>query len=490
MIIVELGGGLGNQLYQYALGRYLSIRHHTELKLDVTNCEVDKNTCHNYYRLGEFNIQENFATAEEIARLKKITPPVSAQGFNKEILKLNNAYLCGNWNDFRYFQGIRDTLLKELTLKNPLHENSAHWKKKILSAKNSVSLHVRLGDYTGTLWRNKHRWVLDIGFYIECINELKKTLSYLTIFVFSDDLNLAKYMFENNINIPMEFVSDCESDAEELYLMSLCKHNIVPVSTFSSWAAWLNQNPNKKVFSVMFWAQINNWIGIPDKSSFNPNFGFSPFISIILYVENDIFSIDMAMQSILTQQFGDYEVIIIDTSADGSGEICRKYAQNENVTVIRANYTTNKFEAWNMGLKIARSSYVTFMTAKDFIFPHSIALIANYALNRFPSANFDNWEMFIPDIICATQYLEENISGDINIGLPDKKFSLKVDEPFKDLNQILEIKIDSQQKLFVLSTQQINNLLSTKFFKRKFLVDNKIKLSENNLNRGGVEISC
>ena len=62
---------------------------------------------------------------------------------------------------------------------------------------------------------------------------------------------------------------------------------------------------------------------------------------------------------------------------------------------------------------------------------------------------------------------------------------MRIDAPLKDLDQITEVQIDSAQKLFLLSTQQINNLLSTKFFKRKFLNDNKIKFSENNLNGGG-----
>lgn len=71
MIIVKLGGGLGNQLYQYAFGRFLALKHNTELKLDINNLEnySQTNETHNRYRLGAFNIIENFATEEEVAEI-------------------------------------------------------------------------------------------------------------------------------------------------------------------------------------------------------------------------------------------------------------------------------------------------------------------------------------------------------------------------------------------------------------------------------------
>lgn len=74
--------------------------------------------------------------------------------------------------------------------------------------------------------------------------ELKKTFSNLTAFVFSDDLEWVK---ENlKLDVPMEFVANCESDNEEFHLMSLCEHTIIANNTFSRWAAWLNFNPEKK----------------------------------------------------------------------------------------------------------------------------------------------------------------------------------------------------------------------------------------------------
>lgn len=78
MVIVRLGGGLGNQLYQYAVGRMLACRLNTELKLDLSVAKISfKADRHDRYRLGDFNVQENFATPEEIARVRKtgIIPP-------------------------------------------------------------------------------------------------------------------------------------------------------------------------------------------------------------------------------------------------------------------------------------------------------------------------------------------------------------------------------------------------------------------------------
>ena len=149
MVIVELNGGLGNQLYQYAFGMRLARKLNTELKLTFRASFIPRDLKFFVnYRLGDFNIQENFATPEEIKHVKEtgIIPKTieefeSAQGGI-------NVFIQGNWMfTLSYYKELYDILRKEFTLKKPFSPKAEAWKEKILAAENSVSLHIRRGDY-------------------------------------------------------------------------------------------------------------------------------------------------------------------------------------------------------------------------------------------------------------------------------------------------------------------------------------------------------
>ena len=238
MVVTELLGGLGNQLFQYAIGRALAHKHNTELKMTADG--LDENSLLNYYRLKVFNIEEKFATPEEVERLEVVQEkPVDGVPcvFMPEVLQSpDNVLLKGFWHSEKYFADIRDILLEELTLKNPLEKNSAAWKEKILAEKCLVSLHVRHGDYLSYISRCS-RGLVPKEFYFQCVEELKKIFPDIHIFMFSNDPEWAK---ENlKFDVPVEFVEGCETDAEDFYLMSICKSNIIANSTFSRWAAWI-----------------------------------------------------------------------------------------------------------------------------------------------------------------------------------------------------------------------------------------------------------
>lgn len=497
MIVTHIMGGLGNQLFQYALGRALAHRHNAELKLDITDTEASKFSHHNYYRLGEFNVQENFATAEEFKNLPRIVEKNSSQpNFQPEILDApDNIWLHGYWQSEKYFSDIADILRRELTLKNPLGEISSSWLKKILDAECAVSLHVRHGDYLTPLIRN-NSGILPLDYYKTCVDELKKDFPNLILFVFSDDLTWAK---ENlNFGVPIEFVEGCERDAEEMYLMSRCQHNIISHSTFSWWGAWLNPNPDKKVFAPYPWSRSSNgfhdifpesWIKIPVDYEKSARENFPPFLSLIVYVENNADTISFALSSVVSQNFKDYEIIVVDTSTDSSGEFCRRFAGNFKVTFLQANPSTGKFTSWNLGVECSRGEYVLFLTAKDFLISNAAEMLAQFMYNYLKGIvevknetyiGSKNYGEVFPNIVCATQRLAEDDAGTLTIsGLPDRKFTLTVDAPFQNLKAITELEIASAQKLILLGTNQLNNLIGTKFFRRDFLNENKIRFDEN-----------
>ena len=499
MIITHIKHGLGNQMFQYAIGRSLAYRRNTELKLDITQTEAEKSLHHCYYQLGEFNIQENFATTEEINNplLQRITDgsPVAGRFIPQIFEAPDNIHIKGVWQNEKYFVDIKDILWREFTLKNPLGEVSNSWREKILAAECAVSLHVRHGDYMMPPLRYVHG-LIPQDYYFTCVKKLKENYPALTVFVFSDDLDWAKEKLD--FGVQTEFVEGCEKASEELYLMSLCKHNIISNSSFSWWGSWLNQNPDKKVFAPEPWFRYlkdsgctpvaDDWIKIPVNYVKHAHDDVPVLLSLILYVENNADTIEIAASAAMTQTFKDYNIIIIDASTDGSGEFCRRFAGNDNVTIIKVNRSTGKFAAWNLGVDCARSEYVLFLNGKDFILPHAVSLCAKiweWNFNRYSDNKIGayttaaNYGKNSPNIICTTQMFEEDISGTLTIGgLPDKKFIARIDAPFQNLNAVAELKIESAQKLNLLATNQISNLLGTKFFKRDFLNENKIRFDE------------
>ena len=271
MIIIKLNGGLGNQLFQYSLGRKLSIKNSDVFKLDLSDFTKDNPRS---YSLGEFNIIENFASDEDINKIKKSgvwklvdklkpyckrsTIKYKGYDFDPNILKLSgNFYLDGYWQSEKYFQNIENMIRKEITLKKSLSSKYTELIDKIKNS-DSVSVHIRRGDYLSDKI-SKIYAMCPIEYYYKAIEKITGHYPNPHFFIFSDDINWVK----QNLNIPYPkiFVSGENEikNYEELILMSLCKHNIIANSSFSWWGAWLNKNTDKIVISPDKW--FNDKIG-------------------------------------------------------------------------------------------------------------------------------------------------------------------------------------------------------------------------------------
>ncbi len=263
MIITKLQGGLGNQMFQYAMGRNLAYKDNTILKLDLSSYR-QKNEVRNY-SLGNFNIVENIATDEEIKKIKKYEFKNNKKYFFHNLFfadnsiyieeskfktkknkkrNLKNNYLDGHWQNEKYFKEIENIIREEFTLKIKLNNNI---KKQIIN-NNSISLHVRRTDYIETKKDVYHS--CSLGYYNKAIKKISEKISNPHFFIFSDDLKWCKKNLI--IKFPITFIENTK-DYEELILMSKCKHNIIANSTFSWWAAWLNQNTNKIIISPQKW---------------------------------------------------------------------------------------------------------------------------------------------------------------------------------------------------------------------------------------------
>jgi hypothetical protein len=275
MVIVQLKGGLGNQLFQYAAARSLSEKQHSRVMLDLNIYNRKRLKSHEFYALKHFNINADFADNSDIELFysnrifKKIQRKVmrlTGMGeikqiyekelfvFNPKVLTYNNnVYLRGYWQSEKYFKNIENIIKTELSLKDSLTQKTLEFSKEITSKKNTVSLHIRRGDYVTDIKTYNTLGLCSLDYYRRCVLLLGKELGDLNIYVFSDDPGWAE---ENLVfDYPLYFVnhSDANHSYEDMYLMSLCEHNIIANSSFSWWGAWLNKNKDKKVFAPRKW---------------------------------------------------------------------------------------------------------------------------------------------------------------------------------------------------------------------------------------------
>jgi hypothetical protein len=272
MIIVRIMGGLGNQMFQYAAGRRLAAFHNALLRLDISDF-VDYNL--HSYGLSAFNIKESIATPEEIQLLKepessslkkkfkKLLRRPSKLGithirekqyhFDPEILTMHDSvYLDGYWQSEKYFWDIADIIRNEFTVTLPQAGKNMELAQQITSCE-SVSLHIRRGDYVTDEKTNTIHGTCDLDYYARGVECLAQKVHHPCFFIFSDDPEWA----EENLRIthPATFVSHNgpKKNYEDLRLMSQCRHHVIANSSFSWWGAWLNQYPEKLIVYPNRW---------------------------------------------------------------------------------------------------------------------------------------------------------------------------------------------------------------------------------------------
>lgn len=266
MIIVKIQGGLGNQMFQYALGRSLSLANKTTFKIDSSYLR-SSNQSNRSFLLDKFNTEAIEATDDEInlyistyqkildcfrpdSKKKKVLKQSSF--FYPKILNRSDGYFDGHWNNEKYFKTHEKIIRNDFTLKNRLGEKTELFSKKILNEPQAVSIHMRRGDYVSIKKIENRHGVLPISYYENALKKIMEKFSNVKFFIFSDDIEWVRKNFPKKY--PAVFVSNPDiPDYEELALMSLCKHNIIANSTFSWWGAWLNNNPSKIIIAPQKW---------------------------------------------------------------------------------------------------------------------------------------------------------------------------------------------------------------------------------------------
>jgi len=269
MIVVKLFGGLGNQMFQYSLGRHLSFIHKTSLMLDTCYFKEDKLR---KYSLDPFKIRAvkdfdnelRFYRKTYLVRFNNILSKALPFLFKYKIIYENNLfydpnilsfpdniYLIGYWQSEKYFSNIRNIIKDDFTLKiKTRHLNRL---LDLINRCNSVSIHIRRGDFVNNKDTNKYHGICDLGYYHSAVNIISKKLCNVSYFVFSDDIAWAKENLKLKGRVTFIDKKYKLEDFEQMMAMSCCKHNIIANSSFSWWGAWLNQYKNKIVISPKKW---------------------------------------------------------------------------------------------------------------------------------------------------------------------------------------------------------------------------------------------
>lgn len=270
MIVVRLCGGLGNQLFQYAAGRRLADARRTELVLDLSWYERKPSSdTLRAYELGHYSIQARPATPGEalwcrlhegrLLRRLSLLPRRWRHcrekdfEFDPQVLDLpDNSYLDGYWQSHRYFEDVADLIRTELA---PIARFGAQDEKVAakIATGNSVSVHVRRGDYVTHQVAAQTHGLCSLDYYKAALARVLPHVAQPHFFVFSDDPVWTREHLP--LPGPATFV-DHNGPAtafQDLRLMSLCHHQITANSSFSWWGAWLNARPDKMVVTPRQW---------------------------------------------------------------------------------------------------------------------------------------------------------------------------------------------------------------------------------------------
>jgi hypothetical protein len=272
VIAVSLRGGLGNQLFEYAAGRSLALRHGAELVLDLS--ELAAATTPRTYALEPFGLP-----ARTVADVRSYEPAPAGsslrvrlgawrhgRGSTLTVLRQkgfafqdeyfaapDDTHLVGYWQSERYFAEYAHVIREELA-RTPRADGPAARALAEVSAAGaaSVSVHVRRGDYVADAATNRYHGTLEAEWYRAALAAVEERTGPLRAFVFSDDLNWCRRHL--CLSCPVGYV-DAGSPADDLLAMSRCVHHVVANSSFSWWGAWLGEGLDSVVVAPRRWVR-------------------------------------------------------------------------------------------------------------------------------------------------------------------------------------------------------------------------------------------
>lgn len=277
MKIVKILGGLGNQMFQYAL--YLAIKDKyqgEEVKID-TSC-FRGYPLHNGYELDKlFSIEAEEATFMDKLRIaypyshyriwqvchklgikrKTMLVEKADEAYDENVFhQMQSCYYDGYWQNERYFKSIRNKIIQAFTPR-VINEQNINFCDKIKLHK-CVSIHIRRGDYVN---HPLYGGICDLAYYQRAIAYIQENTDCDLYCIFSNDIEWCKKNLANLL-IGKEVIyvnwNKGKDSYQDMYLMSQCKCNIIANSSFSWWGAWLNNHEEKMIICPQKWNNIKS----------------------------------------------------------------------------------------------------------------------------------------------------------------------------------------------------------------------------------------
>lgn len=297
MIIVKFSGGLGNQMFQYALYKKLQEQYtHTEIRADISNY-ILYNVHYGFELDHIFQLQkrhkmkvatwtQQFAVRGELPIMlggytgKQLEKPIAwlnartkilfekqdrrhliqeePQGYvyqketkEQDVQKLQtqlntiditkNWYIDGYWQNEVYFDKILPDVKGDFLFPDFTEQENIRWARQMQETP-SVAVHIRRGDYVASTYD-----ILGTAYYKNAIARIREYVPDAVFYFFSEDADYIRKEFDF---LKEKFIithNKKEKSWRDMQLMSLCQHNIVANSSFSVWGAYLNQNREKKI---------------------------------------------------------------------------------------------------------------------------------------------------------------------------------------------------------------------------------------------------
>jgi hypothetical protein len=280
MILIRLMGGLGNQMFQYAVGRALAKRHHTELKLDLSllekGQEYGEQAIYREYELERtFGITASQASAEEVLRYNPVPQHLVGKVVNRvrrlvalprtfiepsrrydaRVLSLPDDYcLVGGYQSPKYFSTVEEELREDFTFRMPLAPKARDLVAE-MALVDAIGLNVRRGDYVSNPYYRRILGFVGLAYYERSLRYLADHLKRPHVFIFSDEIDWCQEHMK--LDLPHTFVTRDyapHGSADDLHMLSHCHHFALANSTFAWWGAWLAPAAEKIVIVPANWS--------------------------------------------------------------------------------------------------------------------------------------------------------------------------------------------------------------------------------------------
>lgn len=270
MVILQLSGGLGNQMFEYAL--YLSLRakgKHVKIddvsdyrtpdrrpvQLSVFDADYERASEDEVIRYTDSSLSPLSRIRRKLTGRKSLLYRERDMEYDETVFERDPVYLTGFFQSEKYFADVKEEVRRRLIFSERVKEELLESYREILTRIEdgpSVSVHVRRGDYLHASHNGMYEGICTLDYYRKAMAKIREKEPEAMFFLFSNDMEWTKEHLAGPDCVPVEGGSE-EKGYLDLYLMSRCRHNIIANSSFSWWGAWLNDNPEKQVIAPARW---------------------------------------------------------------------------------------------------------------------------------------------------------------------------------------------------------------------------------------------